>query len=416
MKKLIYLTLMAAAVMACGNDPVLKQHKVLPLSLSSQDKELVTKQNEFSTAFLKEVASGNDANIFISPMSAACVCAMTANGAAGQTREEILQTLGFADYSMSDVNAYYLKLMENLPYQDATTFVALANAAWLDENYGIKQEFVDVVRTHYLAEVDSLNLSDPASARIINNWASKHTKGMIPSICDESYFTENLHLVLANALCFKGDWEEQFKKINTHKETFHAPTGDVQTDMMHAKLEKCRVTGNFWYDDQYQQVEQHARVLRMYYKGKGYCMDIVLPDEDYSLETFLADFSLDWVDKMLEYGNSSSDVTFPKFKMSNSYRLNGYLSNMGMPTVFTDNADLSGITSPSTLSLSLLRQDTYIEVDEEGTKAAAATSGWFTDKAEAPSVPFVCDRPFLFFIREVKNGIVLFAGRINNPK
>lgn len=417
MKKIVTFFAIAAIMVGCSEGPALTSHKVRTLTLSENEKALCKRQNDFSIDMLKTMCEKETGNVFISPLSAAFVCAMTANGAQGATQEEILKAIGAEGYDLSELNEHYLNLMENLPYQDATSFVGIANAAWVDKDYLIENDFAETVRTHYLATVDNIELSDPASANIINSWAKKQTKGMVKEICNENYFSDDLHLVLANALCFKGKWDEQFKSTNTREQTFHAITGDIKVRMMNAELEDCYCTGNYLYDwENDKEIEQGARVLRMYYKGKGYCMDVILPDQDETLDEWLPTLTTDWVDEMLKHAASGVNVSFPKFKLTCRYRLNEPMQAMGMKRVFgSSEADLSGITKESQLYLALLQQDTFIEVDEEGTRAAAVTSGWFTDYMPAPKTPFIADRPFVFFIRDVKNGIILFAGRITNP-
>lgn len=400
-------------LVACS-DPVARKHEVRPLKLSADETALVEAQNSFSLDLLRSVAKAQSGeNIFISPLSAAVVSAMLANGAKGETQDEILRAIGADDCDLSALNAYYLNLMENLPYQDETTTVLLANALWLDYGYPVNPVFADEIRTHYLASVDSLELSDPASASLIDAWASKHTNGLINKITHPELFTDDLHLVLANALYFKGQWHERFKKTNTSKKIFHAASGDVSVEMMHGEVE-ARVSGSYIYNSETDEVEeQGARVLRLFYQDKGYCMDIVLPDAESSTDRWLSDCDFEWIDKMLYYSMGKADVTMPKFTLRGKYRLNEPMQALGMRKVFTGNADLSGVSDASGLYLALLQQDTYVEVDEDGTKAAATTSGWLMDKAEESSAPFVVDRPFLFFIRDVKHGIVLFAGIVS---
>jgi len=415
MKKLLILSLAAALLAACGDGPALSRHQVKPLTLSAQEQEICKKQNDYSLELLKVMAADNQGNLFISPLSASIVCAMLANGANGATQDEILRAIGCEGYTMSELNAHFLNLMECLPYQDATTYLALANAVFVDEGYPIESAFQDNVETHYLAEVANIELSDPASANVINTWASKNTQGMISKLCDGSYFDDNLRLVLMNALCFKGKWEEQFKKTDTDEQTFYAPTGSKQVKMMHAELEKAHATGDYIYDSEGNQIQQDARVLRLYYKDQGYCMDVVLPREDLTLADILPDLSVEWIDMMLRHAMPGAKVGLPRFKMEAEYRLNEPMQALGMQTVFSEHADLTGISTATRLYLALLQQNTFIEVDEQGTKAAAVTSAWAKDSA-MPSDPFICDRPFAYFIRDVKHGIILFAGCLSNPK
>lgn len=414
---------MAAAMLAaCEDGPSKGTHEVKKLVLQGNEKAIVERQNDYSLKLVQEIAKKDKGNIFVSPLSASFVCSMIANGAEGDTRHEILDALGVSDYSMSELNAYYLKMMECLPYQDETSNMCIANAMWVNEGYPIIEDFANTVRDHYLATVDNLDLSNPASANVINTWAAKQTDGMIRKICDGNYFSEDLELVVANALCFKGKWHEQFKKGSTRNDVFHAPSGDIQTPMMHGKIQVSTSGNNrYFYNEETGEMEEgeplHARMLKMDYKDHGYSMYVIMPDEDQVFDEWLASFDLETFQTLKQYSmGGESEVTFPKFKMENRYKLNDYMQAMGMKKVFATDADLSGISAPGGLWLDILQQDTYIEVDEEGTKAAAVTSGWLTDKAEMPGEPFICDRPFLFFIStNWMTDVIIFAGVVKKP-
>lgn len=422
MKKLIILAIAAAMLAACGEGPTKGKHEVKKLLLQGNEKAIVEAQNGYSLKLVQEIAKNDHNNIFVSPLSASFVCSMIANGANGETQQQILDALGVGDFSMSELNAYYLKMMECLPYQDETSKMNIANAMWVSEGYPIIEDFANTVRDHYLATVDNLDLSDPASADVINAWAAKQTDGMIKKICDGNYFSEDLELVVANALCFKGKWHEQFKKVNTRDDVFHAPGGDIETPMMHGKLEVSTSGNNrYVYNEETGEMEEgeplHARMMRMDYKDHGYSMYVIMPDEDQVFDEWLASFDLETFQLLKEYSISGeSEVAFPKFKLENRYRLNEYMQALGMKDVFTNAADLSGISTASGLWLALLQQDTYIEVDEEGTKAAAVTSGWITDSAVMPGEPFICDRPFLFLIStNWMTDVIIFAGVVKRP-
>lgn len=418
MKKLMSIVLAALLLASCNDGPTLSRHEVKPLTLTAEEKAMCAAENDYSVRLLKEVCEQEQANVFVSPLSAAFVSAMLANGAVGETQAEILKAIGLEGYELSELNAHYLNLMEKLPYQDATTFLALANGVWVDEGYPIKTDFSDACTTHYLAEVKNLELSDPSNASVLDQWASKHTKGMVQHIANPNLFGEDLHLVLCNALCFKAKWDKEFKKSNTRNRTFFTPSGEVSVPMMEGEVWATFCAPEYF--DHYEVhdwVKREAGVLRLYYKDKGYCMDVVMPTEQ-RLEEWMESFTMQWLDSMLSRVSSSADieVVMPKFTMEKRYRLNSYMQELGMQKAFSPaDARFTGI-SDQPLYLDLLQQDTYIEVDEEGTKAAAVTSGWMMDGGSDVFDRFVVDHPFIFFIRDVKNGIVLFAGRVSNPQ
>lgn len=413
MKKLLFLAIAAAMLAACGEAPIRGKHEVKQLNLTQDGQEMCSKQNDFSIRMLQQISLGKDESVFVSPLSASIMCAMIANGAKGETQEEILTAIGTQDYSMSELNAHYLNLLECLPYQDQTTTLKIADAVYIDEGYPVEPSFTDVVKTHYLAEVTNLDLSNPASADMINAWCKKQTNGLIKKICDESYFGEDLHLVLLNALYFKGEWEEQFKKSNTYEQAFHAESGDTMQEMMHGEIEAGATPSGRFNEETYAYEEYDERLLRLFYKDNGYCMDIILPKKGTDFKEWFCELTMEKIDKLAKQaGIQSINVTLPKFKLERQYRLNGTMQAMGMQLAFNSQlADFSGMSTATKLYLDLLQQNTYIEVDEEGTRAAAVTSGWMkpTDSGDFID-PFVADHPFVFLIRDVKNGIILFAG------
>lgn len=233
-------------------------------------------------------------------------------------------------------------------------------------------------------------------------------------------------MVLANAICFKGKWATPFKKAHTHDDTFHAPSGDVLVPMMHDEI-SVYTSGNttFTYNPETGMKEPgepfHARMLKMNYEHSGYTMYVLLPDEDQQFDEWLCTFDMNTFRTMqhsCEIG--SCQVVFPKFKMEHQYRLNEYMQALGMKNIFTKNADLTSMSTTSELFLELLQQNTFIEVNEEGTKAASVTSGWMKGPTSPepimPNAPFICDRPFLFFIStSMDTNVTIFAGIVKKP-
>lgn len=415
MKGMMYAAMVCILVMmsACGDGPTLSKHNVQALDLTTGEKEINEDLNEFAVDMLREVGSIQSGNVFISPLSCSFACGMIANGAKGETLNQMLKAMDVEDYSMSELNTYYLKLMEKLPYQDRTSAVKIANGLWADGTYTMLDSYVDNVRTHFLATVDSLDTDNPeAAAETINNWASKQTEGLIKKVVDASQITNDAHIVVANALYFKGKWEDGFKRTDTRQQTFYSPAGEVETQMMNGEIEAA-ATPLFRYEEDERQ-EANERMLRLYYKDKGYCMDIIMPNTDF--DTWLEAFDMDqYEDLCLALVHGDVTVSMPTFKMTKHYDLKPVMQKLGMEKVFTSGADLSGLTEENRLCLGVLQQDTYIEVDESGTKAAAVTSGILCDKADSGGLLFIADHPFIFFIRDVKNGVILFAGKYANP-
>ena len=414
----------------CGDTP----HQVKTLSFSSEEQVINRNQNEFSLNLLKQVnaTEQQSENVFLSPLSVSIVSAMLANGANGETLSQILQTIGAGDYAVADLNDYSKNLLENLPYLDKYTDMNIANAIWVDDALTLKEPFRQTGKQYFKATIETSDLQDPAIVNTVNSWADKNTKGLIKEVVTERDFNEATRMVLANALYFKSKWQEKFNKTDTRKQDFTLSNGStVQVDMMQ-QTKELRVMPAWPMEHYYGPdvpdtniAPYDARMLRMYFKDKAYCMDIVLPREGLSCDDYLKDLDMDKLSE-LELLMSSYDVQvqMPKFKLDYRRDLEDDMKALGMTDVFdivradlTDLATYNGLNADADLFLDKLFQKTYLEVDEEGAKAAAVTIGLVNDKAAAPMPiePFIVDRPFLLFIREVKYGTILFAGKIGKP-
>ena len=421
--KLLILTLLTTMLVGCEGGP----GTVKTLTLTEEEQVINQQQNEFSLDLLRRVNAHEDGeNVVLSPMSVAAVCAMLANGAEGNTLTQILNTIGAQGYDITDLNDYYKNLLTNLPHLDKYTDMKLADAIWVDDAYQVKDEFVKANKSYYKATVDVADLANPAMAKVINSWAKKNTKGLIPEVVDETMFTEDTRMVLANAIYFMSKWASEFDKNATKQEDFTLADGKTISVNMMNKSSKLTVTPAYQYDG-FQggapdTVPEYysARMLRLYFKDNAYCMDVVLPREDISCDDYLADFDMDdlnWLQNKLS--NYSVQVKLPKFTIKYHRDLEEDMSAMGMTDVLNPAlADLSGITDEEQLFLKKLFQDSYIAIEEEGVKAAAVTIGIVAPTAAAPTPsvePFIVDRPFLLFIREAKYGTILFAAKIGNP-
>ena len=414
----------------CGDTP----HQVKTLSFSSEEQVINRNQNEFSLNLLKQVnaTEQQSENVFLSPLSVSIVSAMLANGANGETLSQILQTIGAGDYAVADLNDYSKNLLENLPYLDKYTDMNIANAIWVDDALTLKEPFRQTGKQYFKATIETSDLQDPAIVNTVNSWADKNTKGLIKEVVTERDFNEATRMVLANALYFKSKWQEKFNKTDTRKQDFTLSNGStVQVDMMQ-QTKELRVMPAWpmahYYGPDVPDIPiapYDARMLRMYFKDKAYCMDIVLPREGLSCDDYLADLSMD---KLAELeglmDNYDVEVQMPKFKLDYRRDLEDDMKALGMTDVFDNlRADLTDLATYNVLDvdadlfLDKLFQKTYLEVDEEGAKAAAVTIGIVADKAAPPMSiePFIVDRPFLLLIREVKYGTILFAGKIGNP-
>lgn len=410
--KLFIITLAATMFAACSPTP----EPIQELQLTEEEQILNNQQSQAGLDLLRLHAYTDEENVIISPLSIHIASAMLANGAENATLEQILNTIGAEDYSIDELNSYYSKLMKALPHLDQTTDMRISNGIWLDDDLHPVENFVEANKRSYQATVDIIDLNTPAAAKVINDWASLNTNKLIEKVVEESMFNDYTRFVLANAIYFKGMWQSEFKKANTSKGDFHLADGTtIQTDMMH-QTAKFKV-GEYWnVSETDYKTNPDARMLRMPFKGEYY-MDIILPARSISCADFLDHiFNMELMETM-EKSLMEEEVTvqMPKFTLKNHFDLIPDLKALGMVDVFTDAADLSGIDSTRDLKVQHFLHDTYLEVNEEGAKAAAVTTIIGVDKAAGPAQDFIIDRPFLLFIREAKYGTILFAAKIGNP-
>ena len=284
----------------------------------------------------------------------------------------------------------------------------IANKLVVQKDFEILKSFENNLKTHFKTIVDSVDFKDSAVASEINKWVSKVTHDKIKKLLDGP-LDDSTRLVLLNAVYFKGLFQTKFLKNQTKEEIFFNG-GNTEK-----KAEMMRRTGKF----NYTEVEQiDSKVLEIPYSGDDISLYIVLPNERQGLKKLSSGLN-SWEqieDSIRNLRQIEVEVMVPKFKIETSYSLNQVLAEMGMKSVFTPSADLSGIDGKRDLDVSQVIHKAYVEVNEEGTEAAAATA----IIAETTSVHpierkpvFRADHPFMFFIRDNRNGMTLFSGHIN---
>lgn len=378
-----------------------------PLILSASEKKALQTTNDYAwrllqTSYDNVVGDKTDVNHFVSPLSAAMVLGMVENGADGETRSEILRVLGFDAGSEEEMNAYYRRMMKELPVRSKYSTVHLANALWADDEFAILDTYRDAITTEYLAAVERGDFSSPTTAKAINDWCARHTDGRIPEMVSPTDL-DGSALVLLNALYFKSDWQWQFDKEKTKDETFFAATQEYEVKLMHN-------------EETYGFVETELlRMLEVDYKGRAYCMDFILPAGDNEITDVLKALDSRTFDAALDgLMRTDMEIAIPKFRLTYECTLTESLEAMGMKKAFdAADADFSRLADGG-LCISLVKQKTTLEIDEEGTVATAVTLDGF-DKGAAPTGCFMVNRPFILVIRERQSNIILFAGVINRP-
>lgn len=370
------------------------------VKLTAAQQAQVENSNEFAWKFFKEVSKGEQEDVFVSPLSVTYALGMLANGAVGDTQKEILEGLEFRSGKVDDINSLCHQLMIESPKLDKSTKVSMANAVVANKNKPLQPDFKNVVEKQYQALVTNQDFSSPATLSFINQWASDHTQGMVPKILER--INPDGVSYLLNALYFKGIWYRQFDKKRTQQESFTQADGKkLSVKMMHQK-ERFLAAEN----DNYQTV-----VLP--YGNGSYEMVVLLPREGKDLSSLLQTMDAKkWKDNLKNTYSSEVDLKLPRFTSAYTRELNDVLKLLGMNAMFDPSkANLTKMSAVSSF-VSMVLQKAKIEVDEEGSKAAAVTVIETAPTAVAPSKPilFHANRPFMYAIVEHSTGTIFFMG------
>ncbi|HNX16809.1 MAG TPA: serpin family protein [Methanoregula sp.] len=384
---------------------------------ASTGTSVVDANNQFTHDLFREISlnqtTGND-NILFSPFSISSALAITYEGARGNTADEIRSVFYFPENSTSMREGFAL-LNAGINSKDAGYTLSTANALWAEKTYPFLPEYIGTAETYYAANTTNLDFKGQpeASRQSINSWLEDKTNNKIKDLLPPGSIAPITRLVITNAVYFKGTWQKQFDANKTADAPFRKPDGTTVTVKMMQRTDKDAV---------YPYTENaDLQVITLPYtstSGKGLSMLVLLPKDD-DLSTI--DQYLDPVNlSALTQSESSRRVMvyFPKFKIETRYSLPKTLGTMGMPTAFSDRADFSGMDGTKILYISDAIHKAYIDVNEEGTEAAAATAVVMWVKAvetEEPVPVFRADHPFVFLIQDDDSGAILFAGRITNP-
>ncbi len=390
------------------------KHTVEMRELTPAEKEMVGASNIFGInllAKLGELDEGKD-DIFISPLSISIALGMALHGAEGETQEEIKRVLEFHNLSIDAVNESYLGLLDLLPYIDPKVELLIANSMWYRIGFPVLDSYIETNKKYFDAEVDALDFNLPGASKIMNNWVKRKTKGLIEDIVPEEIDPLTM-MYLINAVYFKGDWTLQFDKKDTRDADFKLDDGStIQVKMMYQKA-SFRVNRSY----------QDVSIIDLPYSEGNYSMTIVLPPPGVSINEFTESMTGEkwqsWLDKLPDEP-TEIDVYLPRFTLEYEESLVEVLKALGMRKAFEEyEAEFDGIYDRSkvggeNLYISDVMHKTFVDVNEKGTEAAAATSVEFGLTSMPPY--FRVDRPFLLAIRENTSDTILFIGKIVHPE
>lgn len=377
------------------------------IELSVREQATTSLVNGFTFDFFGQIRLEKaDKNLVLSPLSAAVTLGLTASGASGNTAEQIIQVLGLEGLSAESVGPYFSKLTEGFEKADPYIEIHLANSLWADKNLPIKESFLTSAKANFDAEFASTDFSNPESIRIINDWVSQKTDGMIPAVLDEGI--PGCKLAMVNALSFNGLWRYTFPA--TENASFHGVSGNQEgVNLMHMIC-----------DLNYANVDGYEYIALPYGTG-AFSMYLILPPEKITFSQ--ATLSLNqWVKAKSALELYEVDIQIPSFTDNASVELKEPLQGLGIIDAFSPVANFSPITSiPVYVGKAL--QKTHLEINEKGTSAAASTIEEFicsspgpssldgTEIQQLPKCSITADRPFFYMVVEESTGAILFIGQ-----
>lgn len=402
-------------VFACANEPAAPEAAppritALPRALTASEQRLIDADNRLAIKLVRRLSiETRDTlpNLFISPLSVAMALAMTYNGAAGTTEAAMRTTLELDSMSLVEVNEANRSLIALLRNLDPKVHFQLANSIWYRLGLSFEQPFLDATRSYFDARVEGLDFSSPSAPKTINDWVSQNTQGLIPEIVP-AQIPSDIVMYLMNAIYFKGDWTQQFDKARTEPRPFQLADGssvDVPTMTYADKGNILRA----W--------TPTALVVDLPYGGGAFSMTIVLPNQGITVDDVVGSLTLDqWHNWIAGLDSSRAEVFLPKFRLENKFTLNDALKALGMEVAFQPYvADFRRMRQANDLYISRVLHNTYVDVNEEGTEAAAVTAVEVGLVCVCEPPPVRIDRPFLFALRENLSGTILFLGVIRHP-
>jgi serpin B len=372
---------------------------------------VINANNQFALDLYSELRKSEEGkNVFFSPYSISTALAMTYEAARGKTAEEMQSVFHFpADGQLR--KSAFAAIHNQLNKPDSKFKLSIANALWSQKDFRFLSEYMTTVQQYYAAKATNVDFigATEESRKIINKWVEDKTNDKIKELLREGILTRSTRLVLTNAIYFKGTWSKPFDKSQTKDGDFRvSATNTIKVPMMHPADKNA--TFNY-------AATSELQILEMPYEGGRLSMLVLLPTgTDLSLleESLSLAKINDWRSKLKE---QRVNVFMPKFTFDTKYGMHETLAKMGMPTAFDkQRADFSGMTGRPGLYISAVIHQAFVDVNEEGTEAAAATAVVMSGKSVPPPVPiFRADHPFIFVIQDKENGNILFIGRVVNP-
>jgi len=376
----------------------------VPISLSTDQISLIESGNSFAFDIFRSVFENSSAseNIIISPLSISTALSMTLNGAEGNTRDSILKALRVKNITPDQINKSFRDLSEALLSVDKRVLISIANSVWAENNFVVKKPFTDILTGFYNAEAKTFDINDPEVPKHINSWIEANTNGLIKNMINE--LDNNTVMLLINAIYFKGKWKSQFDASKTKNQVFYKSDGTT------GEVPMMKQTSDF------KIYKGDSFTLAEFPYGQGnFVMDVLIPDSKTGIDELLSRVNetsfQNWIGLLAE---KETVLSFPRFKYGYKKELTEILSGMGMGIAFTDAANFSNIADLDLL-INLVLHQAFIETNEEGSEAAAATIVGIGITSMPVTFELSLDHPFIYIIRESSTNSILFMGRISDP-
>lgn len=369
--------------------------------LSVNEAEIASSVNNFTFDLMTEIEGESpNENYFISSFSISTALSMVMNGASESVQEEFIQTLGLNGMSPETINESYKSLIEYVYNLDPSVTLNVANSNWYTNEYMIQSDFANTLETYYDAEIFEKDFSNPATLESLNGWVENETNGKIKNIL--SAISPEDVMFLINAIYFKADWTNQFDPNETTDSPFLlANNQSVNVPTMVAEVKHWRSYHN----------TLKAQVIEIPYGNENYAFTVIMPDEVSEIDDLVANIDVNSLNSVLADSTTLvRDLYLPKFQLDFKADLLGPLVDMGMPLTGLDNLFEEDLP----LAISKVIHQSFLEVNEEGSEAAAAT----VVGVELTSVPASThiNQPFVFLIRDRNSGTILFSGKLLDPR
>ncbi len=368
---------------------------------AKQSGSLTEANSKFALEIFKQLNKEDaDSNVFISPFSISSALAMTLNGAEGTTREAMEEALSYQGISREELNAGYKYLLSRLKELDDEIALNIANSIWIRKDFLVKEEFIDLNREAFSAEVENMDFDNPETVEVINNWIDEATEGMISKMISPPIDQQTI-MYLINAVYFKGQWTTEFDPEKTLEGQFKGLDNKKQSVQMMNRTGKTEFVDT----DEY-------KAIRMPYGKEKMSMYCILPKGEHNINEWISAMTLETWNKIRQELEPVDDVIIkiPRFKMEYGIKeLNQALINLGMGEAFSDSANFSSIAEA--LAISEVLHKAVIEVNEEGSEAAGTTVVGIKVTGIAEPIEFIADRPFMFAIAD-EEGNIFFMGKM----